>query len=258
MVKVQVGDHNYYLDGYLKSNLDHVIKNVKKDFDAFILVVGREGYGKTTIASQMALYCDPTFNLDRMVFTAEQFIDAVQNAKKNEAIQFDETMGYLSARQNMSKFNRALIKVMSEMRSKNLFVFLCIPSFFIMDWYVSLHRSTGMIYTYKRARFGSYDYVKKKDLWVKGKKFHSYNVSPNFIGKFTKFFPFDKEAYEKKKAEAISQWTGNINIESIKQIQRDKLIRTCIENKYFTTKQIADLIGLSIRQIQHIVSFEKS
>ena len=79
----------FYLDGYLQANLDNLKKDVKKDYDAFILTVGREGYGKSTLSFQAALYCDPTFCLDRVVFTAEQFIEAVQTAKQYEAIVFD-------------------------------------------------------------------------------------------------------------------------------------------------------------------------
>ncbi len=254
MVKVQAGEHNYYLDGYLKANLDNLKKNVRKDYDAFVLVVGREGYGKSTIAAQMAKYCDPTYNLDRCVFTAEQFLEAVQNAERYQAIQFDETMGYLSSRQNMSKFNKTLIKIMSEMRSKNLFVFLCIPSFFMMDWYVAFHRTTGLIYTYKRTAFASYDYPTKKKLYMTGKKFHAYSVSPNFRGAFVKYFPLDKVAYEKKKQEAIKQWGDNIRFDSKWKEQRDILLKSCVENKYYTTKQLSDLLGLSLRQIQTLCS----
>ncbi len=252
MVKVQAGKHNYYLDGYLKANLDHLKKQVRKDFDGFVLVVGREGFGKSTIASQMAMYCDPTYNLDRCVFTAEQFIEAVTTADRYQAVVFDETMGYLSSRQNMSKFNRSLIKIMSEMRSRNLIVFLCIPNYFMMDWYVALHRTTGLIYTYQRTRFGSYDYATKKKLYMKGKRYHSYSVSPNFIGVFTKYFTLDKIKYDEKKQEAIKQSTKDVRFDSQWKEQRDTIINSCVVNKYYSIKQLSDLLGLSIRQIQRI------
>ena len=252
MVKVQVAEHNYYLDGYLKSNLDALKKNVKKDYDAFALIVGREGFGKTTISFQIALYCDPTFNLSRVCFTAEQFLQAVENAERYQAIVFDETMGYLSSRNGMSKFNKVLIKIMSEMRSKNLFVFLNIPNFFMMDWYVSQHRTTGLIYVYKRSFFGSYDYPTKKKLYMQGKKYHSYATPPNFRGRFTKFFPFNKEDYEVKKQQAIKEWASNTRMESVWKEQRDILIKECVENKLIKSKEIAELIGLSVRQVQLI------
>ncbi len=199
----------HYIDGYLKANLEAVKKNViKKNYDGFVLVTGREGFGKSTMAMQMALYCDPSLDLTRVVFTADQFLEAVESAPRYSSIVFDETMGYLSSRGAMSKFNRTLVKVMSEMRSKNLFVFLCIPSLFEMERYVAMHRTTGLIYIKKRGHFGSYDYPTKKKLYIQGKKNYSYAVPPNFIGRFTSYFPLDQEEYESKKQKAIDDWVN--------------------------------------------------
>lgn len=259
MVKVQIKQgkeiiHDYYIDGYLKSNLDALKKNVRKDYDAFALIVGREGFGKTTLSFQIALYCDPTFNLSRVCFTAEQFLDAVQNADKYQAIVFDETMGYLSSRNGMSRFNRALIKVMSEMRSKNLFVFLNIPNFFMMDWYVALHRTTGLLYVYKRSFFGSYDYPTKKKLYMEGKRHHAYSTPPNFRGRFVKYFPLNFKEYEKKKQEAIDMWAEHKKMESLWKKQRDDLIIRISENNFMSRKEVAEVLGVSEMQVGRIVN----
>ena len=157
------------MDGFLKDNLDYVKREViRKDFDSFICVTGREGFGKSTLAGQIALYLDPTYNLDRCTFTAEQFEEACRFAEQHQAVVFDETMGYLSSRGAMSKFNRKLIKIMSEMRSKNLFVILCIPNFFELDRYAAIHRTTGLIRVYKRGCWELYNYRNKKILYLKG------------------------------------------------------------------------------------------
>jgi energy-coupling factor transporter ATP-binding protein EcfA2 len=197
----------FCMDGYLVANLTHVIRSVtKKDYDCFIIVTGREGFGKSTLAGQVALFLDPTFNLDRCCFTADQFKEACEKAEKYQAIVFDETMGYLSSRGAMSSFNRDLIKVFSEMRSKNLFIILCIPNFFELDRYPAMHRATGLLYVYKRSCFGSYDYPTKKKLYLTGKKLYSYVVPPNFRGSFIKYFVYPKELYEQKKQNAINSW----------------------------------------------------
>jgi len=257
MVVIEAGEnkeHKFYMDGYHKANLDWMIRDLRKDYDAFVLYVGREGFGKSTMAFQDAIYVDPTFNLDRVVFTAEQFLEAVKNAKPGQAIVFDETMGYLSSRGALSKFNKALVKVMSEMRSKNLFVFLCIPNFFMMDWYVAQHRTTGLIYIYKRSFFASYDYPTKKRLYRQGKKLHSYSVPPNFRGRFIKYFPIDKEKYEEKKQAAINQWASHSTRELVWLSQRDSLIRLCEKNDTITRKDVSEVTGLSVNQISYIVS----
>lgn len=247
----------YYLDGYLKANLDALKKNVvKKNYDGFILFVGREGFGKSTLSFQCAKYVDSNFNLDQVVFTAEQFLDAVKYAKRYSAIVFDETMGYLSSRGAMSKFNKVLIKIMSEMRSKNLFVFLNIPNFFMMDWYVAQHRTTGMIYIRKRGRFASYDYPTKKKLYMAGKKYHSYATPPNFTGNFTASFILDQEKYEKKKQEAIDQWAEDKKFEAVWKKQRDDLVKKCIQSNFMNKKEVAEVLNLSIMQIGRILEID--
>lgn len=250
MVKVDIGDHHYTLDGYHKSNLDVSIKEVRrKNYDRFILYCGREGYGKSTKALQDALYLDHTFNIDRVCFTPEQFLEAVEKAERFQAIVFDETVWALGSRDVMSRMKRVLIKIMSEMRSKNLFVLMCIPNFFMMDWYVAQHRSSALIYIYKRGCFASYNYPKKKELYMKGKKTHSYSVSPNFICNFTKYFPIDKEEYEKRKQEAINSFVAELQKSSRWREQRDILIKECINKRLMTEKEISELINLSKRQI---------
>ena len=254
MVKVKVKKHEFYLDGYLKSNLDALKKSLKQDYDAFILLTGREGFGKTTLSFQCALYCDQSFNLDRVCFTIEQFLEAVKDAERFQAIVFDETMGFLSSRQSMSKFNRALIKVMSEMRSKNLFVFLNIPSFFMMDWYVALHRTTGLLYINKRSCFASYDYRTKHKLYMEGKKYRSHSVPPNFTGRFTKYFPINKKDYEKKKQEAIKDWEDAKAIEKTLREQRNNLIIKIFNNGMMDLEGLSKTLDISEMQVRRILT----
>jgi len=247
-------EHKFFMDGYLKANLDACIKDVrKKDHDKFILLVGKEGVGKTTLSFQCALYVDPTFDLDRVVFTPQQFLEAVEHAEKYQAIVFDETVWSLGARSAMTKMNRVLVKVMSEMRSKNLFVFMNIPNFFMMDWYVAQHRTTGLLYIYQRGRFGSYDYPTKKKLYLLGKRMHNYGVSPNFIGNYPKHFCVDKEKYEAKKQLAINSWIGKKQTSDAWKDQRNLLINYIAEHKLMSAKEIGEVISLTMRQIHSII-----
>ena len=156
----------------------------------------------------------------------------------------------------MSKFNRVLIKIMSEMRSKNLFVFLNIPNFFMMDWYVAQHRTTGMLYIRNRGKFASYDYPTKKKLYMEGKKYHSYHVPPNFTGNFTSAFVLDEKKYEKKKQEAINQWAEDKKFEIVWKRQRDDLIKLCDKDKLVSRKELSEVLKLSLRQIHGILADE--
>lgn len=243
------------MDGYLQANLDLVKHSVtKQNFDCFLIVTGREGYGKSTLAGQIAKYLDPTYNLDRCCFTADQFEDACESANKYQAIVFDETMGYLSSRGAMSHFNRKLIKIMAEMRSKNLFVILCIPNFFELDRYPAMHRSTGMLHVYQRGKYGMYDYEKKKKLYLFGKKGYSYSVPPLFIGKFVTHFVLDQQEYEKKKQASIKEWLTGNNKEKKLEHQRNILLKFLYEKEYnITQQQLADLLGVTHQYVSFLL-----
>lgn len=251
MVLVHGVEKMFYIDGYLKNNLDIMKKNLKKDFDVFIVVDGRERFGKSTLAAQIAIYMDPTYNLDRCVFTPEQFHEAIENSKQYQAVVFDEAHGYLNSRSSMSKFNKQLVQIMTEMGSRNLVVIIVLPNFFELDKYPAIFRSTCLLHVHDRAKFCFYSYKKKKDLYLRGKKFYSYNVSANFFGSFIKYFPLDKIAYETKKRSSIMPET-RINYREKKwKTQRDKLI-DFYKGNGFTQEQISNVIGINQSKISAI------
>ncbi len=242
MVKVTLKDgRELYLDGILKSNLDIIKAFPKKDRDALIIFDGKEREGKSTMAHQILSYLtDGEFNLGRTVFTARDFIDTIRSVDSG-AVLFDEAHGYLNSRQSLSKFNRTIIQVLAEMGSKNLFVGMCLPSFFELDKYAAIHRSICLIHIYERGKFTFYNYDKKKSLYIKGKKFYNYSIPANFYGRFTKLFPFDYKEYNDKKVQALRFSETDRGMESKKKLQRDSLIKLKHEEGW-TCKKIADYI----------------
>jgi hypothetical protein len=206
---MKVTDKDYYMDGYLEKNLLTAKNVIKKDWDMVFIVDGAEGSGKSVLAMQMAYYCDPTLTLERIVFTPNTFRKAIIQAKQYQAVIYDEAYTGLSARATMSMINRALVSMLAEIRQKNLFVFVVMPTFFDLDKYVALWRSRALINVYtgenfERGYFKFFNKTKKKDLYINGKKFYNYNKpESNFIGRFTDFYTVDKEEYRKKKKESL-------------------------------------------------------
>lgn len=209
MVKVQVNDDNFYIDGYLKESLDIAKSVIKKDWDMVFIIDGSEGSGKSVLAMQCAYYCDPTLQIDKVVFTPAEFRDAIIKSKPYQAVIYDEAYTGLSARATMSMINRTLVSMLAEIRQKNLFVFVVMPTFFDLDKYVALWRSRALINVYtgdkfERGYFKFFNKTRKKDLYIQGKKFYNYNKpDSNFYGRFTKFLPVDEEEYKKKKRDAL-------------------------------------------------------
>lgn len=199
----------YYMDGYLHSNLTTAKTIIKKDWDMIFIVDGYEGTGKSVFAAQSAFFCDPSFNIERIVFTPKGFREAIINAKPYQAVVYDEAYTGLSSRATMSFINRALVSMLAEIRQKNLFVFVVMPTFFDLDKYVTLWRSRVLIHVYtggdfQRGFFAFYNADRKKDLYIKGKKFYSYGMpKPNFTGRFTNHYVVDEAEYRKKKKSSL-------------------------------------------------------
>lgn len=252
-MKVQSGGQEFYIDGYLKSNLDMAKELVKKDWDMCVIVDGYEGAGKSVLAMQCAKYCDPDFNLDKVCFTSDEFIKAVKKAKRYEAIVYDEAYGGLSTRQVLSETNRALVRMLAEIRQKNLFVFIVAPSIFEIDKYVSIWRSRALLHVYtnekfERGRFQFYSPQKKKSLYMLGKKFFSYSKPiADFVARYTNYYVVDEEEYRKKKLaavegrkeKALSKSDGNVRLQTKYIEQRDALL-FILHKKGMNFKDIAE------------------
>lgn len=203
---------SYHLDDKLKKGLD---KNTipalhKKDSDWIIALDGAEGSGKSTLALQIARYVDPTFCLDDIVFDNEGFKERVFTKQKGGAIVFDECFTGLSSRASLSKVSKMLVSLMMQMRQKNLFVIMVLPSFFMLEKYTALFRTRSLIHVYenknRRGYYVGYSKKKKKKLYLKGGKTFSYNVRTNTRGRFYGVFALGKNVeilYRKRKEEAL-------------------------------------------------------
>lgn len=257
MVLVKVNKYKYYLDGYLKANLDSIKKIVKKDWDFVFCIDGMEGGGKSTFAIQMALYLDPTLDLKNVVFSAEDFERAVISADKYKAVVYDEAITGLYSREAMQYINTTLTKLLAQIRQKNLFIFVIIPTFFDLDKYVAMWRSRGLfhIYTkdYNRGYFIYYDHERKKNLYAKAKKFYNYHMEkPNFKGRYTKYNPFLKE-YQKKKFDSLK---ARADQQTNTMVQRDRLINHMNLELGISQTMIGRIAGVSQSTVGFINSKE--
>lgn len=198
---------SYSMNNRLKKNLDgNVIPSLhKKDKDYVIAIDGREGSGKSTFAFQLGKYVDPTLNLSRVVFSPEEFREAVFKAKKGECIIYDEAFTGFSSRASLSPVNKVLVSLMMQMRQKNLCVIIVLPTFFLLDKYVALYRARILVHVFEnrgvRGYFRIYNTRLKKLLYIFGKKTISYNpriIKTRFKGRFYGKFALGDEEIEKK------------------------------------------------------------
>lgn len=220
-------EDRYYINSALASNLDNVKKLIHKDDRDFVLTIdGPEGFGKSSLACQCAKYVDPTFTQDRMCLTPSEFAAAINNGKKGQAVVYDEAYGGLGSSSVLSPINKMLTALMMEMRKKNLFVILVLPSFFYLSKYAALHRTQALLHVYRRGGFISYPPEKKNLLYQFGKRKMSYSYPKvYFYQDFVKKVPIDWEAYENRKIESLKKFDEGKTPREITQRTKDLLER---------------------------------
>lgn len=212
--------NGFYMDGILKTNIDQfLIKAVKKEFDGISCITGGEGNAKTTLACCLAYYCDPSFPMDcaRVVFNSRQILYAIDNAGKGEAIVIDEAIISMGSQDAATDIQKILIKKFVTIRKKNLYIFIIIPSIFMLRKYFAIFRTRFLINCYTpdgvtRGFFGLYNKKAKRQLYIRGlKEMDMSVVRPSYKGRFTDTFGyfFDIDTYEKKKDDAIRNLSDN-------------------------------------------------
>jgi hypothetical protein len=227
-------DNKFNMNAILYGLFQKATKVIKNDWDMIFCIDGFEGTGKSVFAMQCAYVCDNTLTNDRVVFTSNAFRKAVIAAKPYQAVIYDEAYTGLSSRSTMSFINKALVSMLAEIRQKNLFVFVVMPTFFDLDKYVALWRSRALIHVYtsddfERGFFAWFDRDKKKDLYILGKKFYTYsNVKPNFTGRFVNYYTVDEIEYRNNKKNSLTaREQAAIDKEKDRELQEllfDKLI----------------------------------
>ena len=259
----------YFLEPWIKRKFDDkILPDIqKKDKDCIIAFDGKEGSGKTTVALQWCKYIDPSFNLSRICFTPEEFREVVFKAKKNEAIMFDEAFTGFSSRASLSGVNRTLISLMMQVRQKNLFIAIVLPTVFLLDKYISLFRTRVLVHVYevngRRGFFKVYSAKKKRLLLLhKDSKVYSYGINTNKKGRFYGVFALgeDEEAkYRKKKEEALKNTEHNaMSSGAVKyREQRDLMIVILRKTLKLSYKKIEGILNdyefdISYVQIRNI------
>lgn len=260
---------SYFIEPWIKRKFDDkILPDLrKKDKDCIIAIDGKEGSGKSTLGLQWCKYIDPTFNLSKVVFTPDEFREAIYKAKMGEAIMFDEAFTGFSSRAALSGVNRTLISLMMQIRQKNLFIAIVLPTIFLLDKYISIFRTKVLVHVYenkgRRGFFRVYSSKKKRNLILhKDAKMYSYGVRSRKKGRFYGVFALsDEKEYRKKKIDALMKAEHNPMTGSAVKYreQRDIMIYALRKELKMSYKKIELLLNdydfdISYAQIRNICS----
>lgn len=260
MVIVNVLDgKEMYIDENLKKNLDKTKEAViKKNWDYFTVVAGIPRAGKSTFAQQIACYLDPTFNLDRFCFTAQEYIEKSSKLSKGQAIILDESFADLNTNLSRSPEFTALINHMQTIGQNNLFHIFVLPDFFSLSKTVALFRTSHLFVVYaedyERGRFAAHSRQSKSKLYEDGKRYCDYLAAePGFRGRYVGKWFLDEEAYKLlKKKHQEEQAKVKVKVTRF-TIQRNKLIKWLVETKNITEVEIAKVLGTTQQAISLVV-----
>lgn len=253
-----------YLDDYLKSNLDLGISQLKKDWDQVWFIDGKEGDGKSVLAMTLAYYVNPEESrhtlLDRIIVNIDEADKVLLSSQPFEAVVIDESFGGMSASGSMSKINRLLQRRFTEIRAKNLFVFILAPSFMDIQRYFAIWRSKALIHVYTKDESRGYaaffNANTKKKLYILGKKqFYEYGVVPaNFLFRFTKETEVvDYAAYKKKKSERNLTIGFDVNeLKFKREVWKEVIEKAKSCPKPLTSSQLRWITEYCMRRIQQI------
>ena len=229
MVILNVKGKTFYMDNKLEYELEKKIKPslLQKDEDWTCIVDGEEGAGKSVFSFQLAKKVDADFNLSRVCTTPMEFTKAILRADKGQCVVFDEAFTGLSSRGSLTEVNNLIVSLMMEMRQKNLFVIIVMPTIFLLDKYAALWRAKGLFHVYKKRRKKGFwiffNKNKKKILYLTGRKLYSYTTPrSNFRGRFYDQYTIDEKRYREKKRESLMRKARVTRAETYKG-QRDTL-----------------------------------
>jgi hypothetical protein len=234
---------HYYLDNYF-------IKGVDYHHDAIAVITGLEGTGKSTFVQAIAHYCGASrgqpLKLDNIVFTGKDLMNSIDNAAPYTPIIFDEAIMNMGSQDFGTDIQKILIKKFTLIRKKRLFIFIVIPSFFMLRKYFAIFRTKIMLNCVcpdgiQRGYFRFYSHKKKKQLWHRGiKEMDMSGVVPDFTGRFTNTYGYfvDSKEYEAKKDEATKTLTGEEKDEKekLKEQFEDIKLKYKIQNEQYRSK----------------------
>lgn len=233
---------------------------LKNDKDNVFLVDGNEGTGKSKfgdiLGAHAGLHLECDYDLNSVCLSPEEFRNRIQDCPNRSVVIYDEAHRGMGSTRSLSEINNILKDLMMEMRQKNLYVIIILPSIFFLDKYAALFRSKGLFHVYERKRKRGYwvffNEENKKKLYVLGKKFLNYNCMkwPNYRGRFFNQYSIDEVAYRAKKLKVFKQRPSLTKAEAIID-QRNLLIKYLYnlveENKTQFTKRLQK-IGLKLKR----------
>lgn len=209
-----VTDQKINMHPLLTGKLDLMIHRMeRKGFDNFVLIDGKEGFGKTTLGGQICYYIHYNtgrpFSHNNIYFRVSRMLEDMKKTRGQIFLLDEAELDLLS--EQRGKMQRYFMQMLMAARKKNHFIVAIIPTIKKLKSFV-VERAIGFIRVYSpdnlsRGFYAYYNEEAKNRLyewWQRSRKLEykkHYTFNGTFPNKFKEFI--DEDAYDKKKDEAI-------------------------------------------------------
>jgi len=218
---------------------------VDKNKDHFALVTGKEGYGKSSLAIQMASWIDPKFCDENITFTAREYATRLKVAEPGSCIVIDEGGVIMFSREAMTIKNIEMNHLFMLQRQSNISVILCCPAFFNIDSYIRTNRINSLFRVTEQGHYVGYltkaiDII--NSLQSTKKKISQMKLPSGSFwhGCFRKKFPkcIDLKEYLRRKKQNYVQFLDGIDTDDF---------------EYMPIKRLADKLSIDNEQLINLI-----
>ena len=223
---------------------DFILERLDHDGSVVAIFIGRTGSSKSGSAISLAYAMDPTFNLDRIVFSVDEFfrISTENNLPPGSFLIFDDAGVGVGSRDWQDEKNKSLGAILQTFRYKQLPTLITTPRISFIDKQVRESVELQFVATDTKGMFKPF--VLYESPKMDGKIWHSY---PSVGGTEIKLWPFPPppqelfEQYEKKKDAAFQRMLKE-KFAEIKQ--EEELRRTMLETKAETMRRHLEILRM--------------
>jgi hypothetical protein len=236
-------DKEWYIDGFLASQLNSIVYNITSDWDFVILISGDRTVrvGKSVLALTVCAYLaslieknnlnKEPYTIDDIYFDNKEMIKAALNKPAYSINHYDEGREGLAASKAMKQFQQDLLDFFAECgQLRHIFV-IVLPDFFELKEEIAVARSEFLLNVYRkeekrmvdmhktgekmpvvklmRGFFEFFSRRKKVILFDKARSTRrkSYGlIKADFVAKFVNQYPVDEEEYKKRKQDALKRF----------------------------------------------------
>jgi len=219
----------FYIDPWLKAQLDLLLKNIARDWDFTIIITGggEVRVGKSVLAMQIGYYWnymikqlynkDNPFNPeDNFIFDGKKLIEKGNKLGKNNSYSvliYDEAGADLEGTKVMQQSTQDVLDYFRECGQYNMLNILVLPDFFALPKAIAMTRSIFLLDVsyhadaegnFLRGYFSFYSKKNKKYLYLNGKRDLNYKAYRyNFHGRFTNLYTIPEGLYREMKQQAL-------------------------------------------------------